>query len=209
MHGRAPSPVSYLPVVAPGGSGNSTGALIRAPRLPRFDEHGNLPPTSSEGAIRHGHAGFGPSGIAASLTDIHQRFVVEPEGSVRRPRIWDGWMGHRRAMAACGVPFVTLVGGSFLTERFEPSDVDLCYLVDGRAIEGADDGTIECLNSVLSDPEGKDTYLCDINYTTTYPMDHPNFLSMVQMLTYWSSVFGISKEGKMRSFLIVAEQGTL
>lgn len=78
--------------------------------IPDFDEHGYLPP-----------------GIhSATMDEIAQRFGQEPE--LRRVQMESlGWLVNLARRA--GVSRL-LVNGSFVTDAFEPNDVDCILLVE-------------------------------------------------------------------------------
>lgn len=173
--------------------------------FPAFDEHGQLPPRWPSTMPGHG-----PTAMPATLAEIHFRFVATIPESTRRPQIWNGWMRHRLEIEAMRVPYATLVNGSFLTEKVEPGDVDLCYLFDAGALEGltpAEEARLAWLAS--GEPACKKEYFCDAYMAVQYPLTHPLYAEGLHWATYWSSVFGIDRLGRGKAFLVVTEGGTL
>lgn len=81
----------------------------------------------------------------ATLTEVYDRFVSHPDfvGSPTRQGIWDGfiaymaaWRGLDDRLAADlgGMRFVKAawLGGSFISRKFDPHNLDVTLLVDGQ-----------------------------------------------------------------------------
>jgi hypothetical protein len=92
--------------------------------IPKFDITGNLPLADHFGA-----AGLN-SLIHPTLAEVKERFVAQVTGSLTRAKIWEGWMRHRSEIEKIGLSYATLVDGSFITDKVDPGDVDVCVLVD-------------------------------------------------------------------------------
>jgi hypothetical protein len=180
----------------------STGAL-----LPAFDAHGNLPPkdlfpgatVQRQGAVV----------LPASLAEMYARYVAAYNSSKSRPAIWDGWMEHRRAIEALGITYATLVNGSFITNRLDPGDVDLCYLVDAADVNALTGPNQAAFRTLFDVAHCKKTYRCDPYSVSAYPLTHFRFQTMINSITYWSNVFGVDRRGRAKSFVIVTEAGVL
>ena len=74
--------------------------------IPPFDEHGELPPGTHE----------------CTLAEFQERFAF----SARRRELLHSLRGVLRALERAGVLRVW-IGGSFVTTKQEPGDVDLCW----------------------------------------------------------------------------------
>jgi hypothetical protein len=204
-HTSSGSTAAFRPIIVPGGT--PVGGIHTGPRItsiPNFDGYGNLPP-----ALAPGTAGFGPSGLAVTLAEIRQRFVAEVPTSTQRAEVWGGWMSHRAAFEALRVPYVTLVGGSFVTSKHDPGDVDLCYLVQDGDVNALDASSQAEITRLLAGPRCKAQYHCDAYSVIVYPLSQPRFFQMVQRIAYWSNVFGVDRKGRAKTFLIVSEAGTV
>jgi hypothetical protein len=171
--------------------------------IPHFDRYGNLP-VGDLFAV-----GAGYPLLHASLREIHERFVVQVHGSVERPRIWDGWMRHRTELESVGVQYTTLVNGSFLTAKQEPGDVDLCILLDAGEVNRLGLQEQNQLLPLLSGPACKPDFLCDVYSIIVHPFGDPRFPLTLERFAYWTRVFGIDRQGRQKSFLLVNERGVL
>lgn len=115
MHEGAPARIR-LPIGNEGGSRTLN-------RLPDLDPVSGLLP---------------PGRYAASLDDLHTRLVL-PTGSPTRAEIWQEWAQHRIVMDAVAGEITRLwVGGSFVSSKLEPSDVDVTYFLRAAAYDRLD-----------------------------------------------------------------------
>lgn len=131
-----------------------------------------------------------------------------PDSQVRL-RLWDGWMRHRQAMGAIGLPFTTLLGGSFLTSKLDPGDVDLCYLLDGPTIDGLAAAQRSALGPLVDGSSSHAPYGCHSHLAPIYPMGHPRFFRTMDRLSYWFNVLGFDRNDFAKSFLVITEGGVL
>ena len=175
--------------------------------LPDFDVHGNLPPRDlfPAGAPQQRR---GAAVLLASLAEMRARYVDSYPKSASRPKIWDGWMEHRKALDALGIKYATLVNGSFITDRLDPGDVDLCCMVDAADVNGLPSAGQTAYRALFDVAQCKKKYLCDPYAVTVYPLTHFRFQTMINSITYWSNVFGVDRRGRPKSFVIVTEGGT-
>lgn len=85
--------------------------------IPNFDENGNLPPGIHRAAWKEFSKRFGHPG--------------------RRKTLLDSLATALKSLAAAGCMSV-YINGSFVTEKREPGDYDLCWSIDGVAPERLD-----------------------------------------------------------------------
>lgn len=89
-----------------------------------------------------------PGRYRTSLEDVYDRFVAHPDmqPSSTRQAVWDGFIGYlstwRQAEAALephlnGSRLASLVwlGGSFISQKLNPNNLDITLLVDGDSME--------------------------------------------------------------------------
>lgn len=169
--------------------------------IPSFDLHGNLPVGN---LFAEGH-----SLVHATLQEIHDRFVAQVQDSARRSLVWDGWMRHRNEVESVGIRYATLLDGSFVTAKREPEDVDLCILYDAEEANQLGPTERSQLLGLLRGPACKADYLCDAYGLGMYPFSNLRFPLTVEGFAYWTRVFGIDRQDRQKSFLLVNERGTL
>jgi hypothetical protein len=68
-----------------------------------------------------------------TLNDVEQAFVISEafQGSSSRPDIWDGFQLGLRALTGAVRVYQVWIGGSFTTDKVDPGDIDVTYLIDG------------------------------------------------------------------------------
>ncbi|MFF7240436.1 DUF6932 family protein [Streptomyces collinus] len=89
-----------------------------------------------------------PGRYAASLEELHSTLVVSTGSAIRR-EIWEEWTRHR-VMVETQVGEISRmwVGGSFVSSKPDPSDVDVTYLVSARYYDALDRETLVDLNDL-------------------------------------------------------------
>jgi hypothetical protein len=123
--------------------------------------------------------------------------VTEPElkirtvdpfpGSLRRPLLFSGfteWLAELRATGATGKCWLD---GSFLTDKAEPSDIDLVVFPTFAALPSPAVQTR--LQELFNQAAAKAKYRLDVYLV---PPDNPN---LVQMTSYWRGWFGFCRDG--------------
>ncbi|WP_125802734.1 hypothetical protein [Actinoplanes sp. ATCC 53533] len=93
--------------------------------------------------------GFLPPGrYSASLDDLYAR-LVRSTGSIARQEIWREWDDHRTIVGALAGEITRMwVGGSFVSSKVEPSDVDVTYLLRAEAFDRLDAETLADLDDL-------------------------------------------------------------
>lgn len=101
-----------------------------------LDEHDQLHDTRPVIPPRT-HSGLLPLGRhPATLAEVEAVFVTDPKwaGSRTRATIWADWQ-QITAQTRKVVPVAAVwLGGSFLTDKVDPDDLDAVYLIDARLI---------------------------------------------------------------------------
>ncbi|MFI9119021.1 DUF6932 family protein [Streptomyces bikiniensis] len=89
-----------------------------------------------------------PGRYAASLDDLYAQ-LVSSTGSATREAIWDEWAQHRAVMdAVAGATTRLWVGGSFVSDKPDPSDIDVTYLLRADAYDRLDRDTLSYLDDL-------------------------------------------------------------
>jgi hypothetical protein len=175
--------------------------------IPPFDERGvlGIPDSSSgkPGRVMYSQLALVP----VSLAEIHARFVLETPDFAHRAELWQGWMEFRREFERFGVAYHTWLGGSFLTTKTHPGDIDLCLI-----FEGADYGLLprdeqDAFAEVVNRTRGKARFHCELLTIVNFPVSHHRFIQSSLGYNYWTRVFGVDRAGNQVSMLIVSERG--
>ncbi|WP_443063783.1 DUF6932 family protein [Streptomyces sp. NBC_00659] len=89
-----------------------------------------------------------PGRYAVSLDELYTA-LVESTGSDVRRAIWEEWTRHRTAVEAfTGGISRMWVGGSFVSSKPDPSDVDVTYLLSAQAYDRLDRETLADLDDL-------------------------------------------------------------
>ncbi|WP_420918790.1 DUF6932 family protein [Streptomyces coelicoflavus] len=89
-----------------------------------------------------------PGRYAMSLEQMHDEFVAST-GSAIRQAIWEEWTQHRAIVEAwTGEISRMWVGGSFVSRKPDPSDVDVTYLVRAEVFDRLDEEALSYLDEV-------------------------------------------------------------
>ncbi|WP_030561719.1 DUF6932 family protein [Streptomyces aureocirculatus] len=89
-----------------------------------------------------------PGRYAASLDELHAALVLST-GSATRQEIWEEWADHRMMVEALAGEITRMwVGGSFVSDKTDPGDVDVTYLLRARAYDRLDRETLADLSDL-------------------------------------------------------------
>jgi hypothetical protein len=86
-----------------------------------------IPSLTAAGALPRGR-------YPATVTEVESTFVADPmwDASTTRKTVWDDWI-QVTAQARKVVPVAAAwLGGSFLTDKVDPDDLDVVYIIDSR-----------------------------------------------------------------------------
>jgi hypothetical protein len=124
-----------------------------------------------------------PGRYAASLDELHDAFVASATSSARR-EIWEEWTAHRTMVEALAGEITRMwVGGSFVSGKADPSDIDVTYLLGARAYDRLDRDTLAYLDDLtergwcLRQGMRIDSYLVRLPENMPVPQRLPRLLS--------------------------------
>ncbi|MEO7859269.1 MAG: hypothetical protein ABIU05_02310 [Nitrospirales bacterium] len=90
------------------------------------------------------------------------------------------------------------VDGSFVTDKIDPSDVDILLMVDGKFFENASPEQKEIMKWVQANL--KASHLCDSNLWVEYDKKHPEYWSSEWFRAYWLKLFGFYNDDGPNSY---------
>ena len=89
-----------------------------------------------------------PGRYAASMDELYTALVTSTGSAIRR-EIWEEWSTHRTMVETqVGEISRMWVGGSFVSSKPDPSDVDVTYLVSASYYDALDHDTLVDLNDL-------------------------------------------------------------
>lgn len=94
------------------------------------------------------------------------------------------------------------IGGSFLTAKLDPEDVDLCLRIPGGILDSGTQRQADCIEWITSDvlyqSQKIDGYLL-----IEYPATHINYAAGKANFQYWRGHLGKSRMGMQRGIAVV------
>jgi len=104
------------------------------------------------------------------------------------------------------IPGSVWINGSFLTEKLDPADADLCLRIRNEVYDYGSREQVACIDWITSSAlylsQRVDGYLL-----VEYPFNHANFAIGVENLSYWKKQFGKSRLGVEKGIAVVELTG--
>jgi len=154
--------------------------------------------------------GFLPPGIhEMSAEEIKQVFVTAFNASTSRPIIYQGYDKHSADLKTLGIDVEELVGGSFISTKPEPSDIDLVCFMDANAVDNLPPEHQLLLEALTAGPVTKQTHHCDAYYCPTLPETDPLYQRVRTARKYWMGEFGFDRQDRPKGMVAttVAKSG--
>lgn len=140
-------------------------------------------------------SGYLPPGIHDMVVaDIQQHFVAGFPTSTSRKQIFQGYEKHRSELATLGIDLHQLLGGSFISTKLDPSDIDLVCFADSNVVDNLPQAQKELLAQLTAGPETKASHLCDAYFCPTVPDTDPLFNKVRAARKYWMGEFGFDRQ---------------
>lgn len=140
------------------------------------------------------NVGFHPVGMVELRRLCVDRFPL----SVTRPSIMRNLVDLIDLMHKQRIPSDVWIDGSFLTEKLDPGDVDLLWVIDAQIFLGLSTSQLAFVNW-YSTNNLNSQYKCD-NYVHIVDNNSP---SSQWMTAYWLRQFGFSRSDKMKGLAVV------
>lgn len=145
--------------------------------VPAFESSGYLPPG------RH----------VASPTEMEAYFVVPFTTSTSRPPIFDWWRRHRAALRTLVAVPRQWIGGSFVSAKPQPQDIDVCSFLDGPTVDALPEERKDLIRFMVSGKITESFWHVDSYPIVEYPVGSPHRQQYEKALQYWSTWWGSSR----------------
>ena len=144
----------------------------------RFDIRGYLIPTEV---------------IKLEFDEFKKYFVYSFDEKSRRHKIFKNYTDYLGEFKSEISPkFKQWVNGSFVTNKFNPRDIDLVTLLDYEVAENK----INLLNDKFKNNFSLREFRIDAYLVKIYPESHKDYKTTVSDLGYWRSQFGSSRKNR-------------
>lgn len=137
---------------------------------------------------------FGPGQHEVAVSDLEKLFVEPFSDQGRRRQLCSGLKRFLSALALLPLSCECWIGGSFVTNKPSPADVDVVLFFDRQAVNGLDDASYAALTELCDRPVARARYFCDVYYD---PVDEP------QRANYWRQKLGIASDGVTQKGIVV------
>jgi len=129
---------------------------------------------------------FGPGLHEIALGDLEKVFVEPFSDQSRRRELCNGLKRFLSALALLPLSCECWIGGSFVTQKPSPADVDVVLFFDRQGVNNLDDASYSALMNLCDRSVALARYFCDLYYD---PTDEP------ERADYWRQKFGVASDG--------------
>lgn len=141
-----------------------------------------------------------PSGrYRVTQEHLLERFASTP----RRAELWSDWVTATQVLRDHVNVCAAWIGGSYLTDKPEPGDIDCVYIVDAHLIETANDEAKRVLDAfarqhVIRQILGLelDTFILEWHANATPSRSNPDVRSYHQVRGYWDDLWSKMRSGQ-------------
>jgi hypothetical protein len=142
--------------------------------IPAFDSNGLLP------VGRH----------VATPQEVRASLVAAFPTSTSRPGLVDWWEQHRLALLELVPVSEQWIGGSFVTNKVDPGDVDVVSIFDAGAYNALASHRQRLVDSLLWDGHTRGFWHCDSYSIPFYPPGSPGHAVYQARWTHWDDFWG-------------------
>lgn len=144
---------------------------------------------------------LGPGMHVLSLAELRNLAVINFPTSSRRTRLFEDFVQLLQTLQRYGVECDIWIDGSFLTEKNDPSDIDLTALFDINAFGSFSQLAQEfCLQTL----NGGKKFLPDLDTFITFMVSDPNHpQSKLDGRNYWAKQWGVDRENWCKGYVCI------
>ena len=141
--------------------------------------------------IEFDRRGLLPIGVHPCDEDTFSELLVDrfPSTSTR-PAIRDGFFDLRRRAVAHGLCATQWVGGSYVSTKTNPGDVDVVTLAQADHLNALSDDAQLFVREILSRPHGALAFKTDSYLVAVVDAGHPAYGAFEQARRYWRDLLG-------------------
>jgi len=136
-----------------------------------------------------------------SLAQIEVAFVTAFPHSSTRKTIIAGYRKHSAEIEAIASTFEQFLNGSFVTNKNDPSDVDLVVFIEASVVDNLSPSDKDKLKLLLAGPVTKASHKCDAYFCPVYPSGHPASAAARLKRKYWMGEFGFDRQDQPKGIV--------
>jgi hypothetical protein len=157
--------------------------------IPDFDSNGNLPPGL----------------IPTSIKELKKHCVLDFGESSTRNEIFNGYTKYCREMIVLEVAIKQWLGGSFITNKINPNDIDFVTHIDGNKADELDEMGQQIFINLHDRKKTKSEYLCDVfDPILVYPEEQSDLFEFaVNQMKFWLKYLGRDRNKNLKGIIDV------
>lgn len=122
-----------------------------------------------------------------ALDELSKTFVLPFAFSQRRPMLLDGLTKFVSELAALGISGELWFDGSFVSEKTDPDDIDVVFVIDPESIAHLTPEQEVAVQRTFDNPSARAMFNCDVYCVSS---------SDAVGVSYWRGWFGFKRDGK-------------
>lgn len=136
-------------------------------------------------------SGFLPAGRhAATPAEVREAFVGDAPDDAARAQLFKWWRVHRAALDLMITVESQWLGGSFVSAKPTPGDIDLCTILNGPAFESLSEPAQALVGSLVAGVKSRCFWNCDSYAVWWYPPGTPGHEQFKAAIAYWDRQWG-------------------
>ncbi len=118
-----------------------------------------------------------------------------------RRKLYSGYARLVEMLENTGLTARQWVGGSFVTNKAVPSDVDVVNFCDVQRYESLSSEARKLLDPFFQGKKTAQVCYCDSYFAPTAQLDHPNRVDFDVIAAYWHTTFGHDRAGRAKGIV--------
>ncbi len=148
--------------------------------------------------------GYLPAGLHPVTTgEIKAGLVDSFPTSSARANVFEGYMRHTTDLRKVPMMFDEFIGGSFVSSKDNPGDIDLLGMGDQATIDALPPDRQQEITRLFQGHLSKPEYKCDAYFLASFPETDPAFQAYRANRKYWMGEFGFDRQDKPKGILTI------
>lgn len=148
--------------------------------------------------------GYLPPGLhAADIEAMRTRFVTEATHPKHRNTLFDGYLRLIAAISMMQIQTEQWIGGSFVSTRHAPNDIDLVNFCEVDAMESLPRELTAMISQYFNGPETAKHCHCDSYYAPKAPANHPSRELFEILANYWQNRLGKDRDNQPKGIVTI------
>jgi len=147
-----------------------------------------VPPFDSDGFLE-------PGRHVATAAEMKAALVDGIPGSNNRAQLFAAWATHLETLTYLIEVQRQWIGGSFVSAKLDPGDVDAVSFFDGVVLDALPEQHRRLIKYMCSGHSARPYWGCDAFCVAVYAPEHPWHALTEQAIAYWDNWWGHTRAG--------------